>query len=206
MYIYIYIYIYIYVYICIFFSIWVFFHDHSQFTGLQGKREGIYLTPHYHFHPLHRHLDISRAITAESSPLHIACSPDSNREPCMYVCMYVGMYIYIFIYIYVYIYIYIYIYIYVYICIFFSIWVFFHDHSQFTGLQGKREGIYLTPHYHFHPLHRHLDISRAITAESSPLHIACSPDSNREPLVSERKSLSTELRTLNIYTRPHIYT
>ena len=28
----------------------------------------------YHFHPLHRHLDISRAITAESSPLHIASS------------------------------------------------------------------------------------------------------------------------------------
>ena len=30
---------------------------------------GIYLTPLYHFHPLHRHLDISQAITAESSPL-----------------------------------------------------------------------------------------------------------------------------------------
>ena len=29
---------------------------------------------HYHFHPLHRHLDISRAITAGSSPLHIASS------------------------------------------------------------------------------------------------------------------------------------
>ena len=32
------------------------------------------LTPHYHFHPLHRHLDISWVITAESSPLHIASS------------------------------------------------------------------------------------------------------------------------------------
>ena len=58
-----------------FFSIWVLFHEHSRITGLQGKGEGIPLTPHYHFHPLHRHLDISRAITAESSPLHIA----SNR-------------------------------------------------------------------------------------------------------------------------------
>ena len=58
----------------IFFSIWVFSHDHSRITGLQGKGEGISLTPHYHFHPLHRHLDISRAITAESSPLHIASS------------------------------------------------------------------------------------------------------------------------------------
>ena len=33
---------------------------------------GIYLAPLYHFHPLHRHLDISRKITAESSHLHIA--------------------------------------------------------------------------------------------------------------------------------------
>ena len=29
------------------------------------------ITPHYHFHPLHRHLDISRAIAAKNSPLHI---------------------------------------------------------------------------------------------------------------------------------------
>ena len=73
---------------------------------------------------------------------------------------------------------------------FFSIWVFFHEHSRITGLQGKVEGICLTPHYHFHPLHRHLDISRAITPESSPLHIASTrPDSNREPLISECKSL-----------------
>ena len=57
-----------------FFSIWVFFHEHSRITGLQGKGEGISLTPHYHFHPLHRQLNISRAITAESSPLHIASS------------------------------------------------------------------------------------------------------------------------------------
>ena len=56
------------------FSIWVFFHEHSRFTGQQGKGEGIYLTPLYHFNPLHGHLDISRTITAESSPLHIAGS------------------------------------------------------------------------------------------------------------------------------------
>ena len=53
-------------------SICVFFHEHSRFTGQQAKGEGIYLTPVYHFHPLHRHFGISRAITAESSPLHIA--------------------------------------------------------------------------------------------------------------------------------------
>ena len=59
---------------CFFFSIGVFFHEHSRSTGQQGKGEGIYLTPLYHFHPLHRHLDIGRAITAGSSPLRIAGS------------------------------------------------------------------------------------------------------------------------------------
>ena len=47
---------------------------HSRITGPHGKGEGISLTPHYHFHPLHRHLGISRTITAENSPLHIASS------------------------------------------------------------------------------------------------------------------------------------
>ena len=51
---------------------WVLFHEHPQITGLQEKGEGIPLTPQYHFHPLHRHLDISRTITAESTPLHVA--------------------------------------------------------------------------------------------------------------------------------------
>ena len=57
-----------------FFSIRVFFHNHLRTTGLQGKGEGISLTPHYYFHSLHRHLDISWAITADSSPLHIDSS------------------------------------------------------------------------------------------------------------------------------------
>ena len=60
---------------CFVFFIWVFFYEHSRITGLQGKGEGISLTPHYHFHPLHGHLDISQAITAESSPLHTGSSP-----------------------------------------------------------------------------------------------------------------------------------
>ena len=38
----------------------VFFHNHSQITGLQEKGVGIALTPHYHFYLLHRQLDISR--------------------------------------------------------------------------------------------------------------------------------------------------
>ena len=71
-----------------FFSIWVFFHNHLRITELQGKGKGISLTSHYHFHPLHRHLDINRAITAESSHLHIGSSrtrtgnlwfPSANR-------------------------------------------------------------------------------------------------------------------------------
>ena len=37
------------------FFIWVFFHNHSRITGLQLKGEGISLTHHYHFHPLHRY-------------------------------------------------------------------------------------------------------------------------------------------------------
>ena len=40
-----------------------------------GEGKGISLSPHYHFHPLHIHLDISRVITAVSAPLNIA----SNR-------------------------------------------------------------------------------------------------------------------------------
>ena len=59
---------------------WVFFHEHSQFTGQQGKGEAISLTPLYHLHPLHRHLDISRAIAAGSSPLHIASSQTQTRN------------------------------------------------------------------------------------------------------------------------------
>ena len=59
-----------------FFSIWVLFHEHSRFTGQHGKGEAISisLSPLYHFHMLHRHLDISCTITAKSSPLHIASS------------------------------------------------------------------------------------------------------------------------------------
>ena len=81
---------------------------------------------------------------------------------------------------------------------FFSIRVFFHKQSQITELQGKGESLPLTPHYHFHPLDRHLDIIRVITAESSPLHIGKQPDSNREPLVFEHKSQITNRLSLTI--------
>ena len=80
--------------------------------------------------------------------------------------------------------------------IFFSIWVFFHDHSRITVLQEEEKATFLTPHYHFHPLQRHLDISRAITAGSSSLHTYSSRNLNRQPLVSKRKSLTTKLSAL----------
>ena len=68
---------------------------------------------------------------------------------------------------------------------FFSIWVFFHEHSQFTGQQGKGEGIYLTPLYHFHLLHRHLDISRADCCRELTSAHSWQSDSNWEPLVKK---------------------
>ena len=76
-------------------------------------------------------------------------------------------------------------------------WVFFHEHSRITGLQGKGEGISLTPNYHFHPLHRQTlrqepsNYCRELTSAHSQ-----QPDLNPEPLASERKSLTTKLCTL----------
>ena len=72
-------------YIIDLFFIWIFFHEHSLFTGQQGKGEGICLTRLYHFHPLHRHLDISRAITADISPLHIASTRTRTGNLCVMV-------------------------------------------------------------------------------------------------------------------------
>ena len=46
----------------IIFFVSVFFFEYSRFTGQQGKGEAISLYPFYHFHSLHRHLDISQVI------------------------------------------------------------------------------------------------------------------------------------------------
>ena len=82
---------------------------------------------------------------------------------------------------------------------FFSIWVLLHEHSRITELQGKGEGIPLTPCCHFHLLRRHLvirdwpgDCCRELTSAHSQ-----QPDLNREPLVSGRKLLTTNLHTLD---------
>ena len=45
-----------------------------------GGGGAIYLTPSYHFHPLHRHLDISWVISAESSHLHIASNRPQTKK------------------------------------------------------------------------------------------------------------------------------
>ena len=58
----------------------VFFQEHSRFPGQQGGEEGISLIPLYHFHTFHRHLNISWAISAESSLLHIASSRTQTRN------------------------------------------------------------------------------------------------------------------------------
>ena len=60
-----------------FICISAFLLEHSRFAGQQG-REAISLTPLYHFHPLHRHLDITQVITVESSLLHIAAGLKSG--------------------------------------------------------------------------------------------------------------------------------
>ena len=87
------------------------------FSIYRTAEEGISLTPHYHFHPLRTHLDISRAIAADCClRLHIA---SSRTEIYLYTyilhkCIYIHIHIlYIYIYIYYYYYYYIYIYIYI---------------------------------------------------------------------------------------------
>ena len=68
--------------IALFFSIWLFFHEHLRFSEQEGKWETIYLTPLYHFRSFHRQLDISCTITADSSPLYIANSRSQNGSLC----------------------------------------------------------------------------------------------------------------------------
>ena len=53
--------------------------------GSRGSREEgggvICLTPLYRFYPLYRHLDISRAITAESSPPRVQVANHKATRP-----------------------------------------------------------------------------------------------------------------------------
>ena len=61
-----------------------FFLSGFSFTSIHDSQDcrgsGGYLSPLCHFHPLHRHLDISQGIAAESSPLGIASSRTRTRN------------------------------------------------------------------------------------------------------------------------------
>ena len=70
---YYYYYYYYYYYHCYFLSEFSLTNIHES-QDCRGRRRAFLLAPHYHLHPLHRHLDINRAIAAESSHLHIASS------------------------------------------------------------------------------------------------------------------------------------
>ena len=52
-------------------------HESQDCSGRGG---GVSLTPHYHLHLLHRNLDISWAITAESSPLYIPTQKSGIKQ------------------------------------------------------------------------------------------------------------------------------
>ena len=79
-----------------------------------------------------------------------------------------------------------------YLDIFLSVLVFFHKHSRMTGMQGK--GIQLSPHYHFHPLLRHLT-GRLLQRAHLCTQLAAGP------FASERKSLTTKLRARRPFMR-----
>ena len=68
----------------LFFSMCVFFHEHSQFTGQQEKEGGgegvICLTDLYHFYLLCSYLNISRTTKAETLLLHIASCRTRTRN------------------------------------------------------------------------------------------------------------------------------
>ena len=73
---------------------------------------------------------------------------------------------------------------------------FFHEHSRITGLEGKGEGIKDNASLPLPPAsqtlrHQPGDYCRELTSAHSQ-----QPDSIRESLVSERKSLTTKLRAL----------
>ena len=76
---------------------------------------------------------------------------------------------------------------------FFLSGIFYTNIHESQDCRRRGGGISLTPHYHFHPLHKHLDISWAITAESSPLHIASS-----RTQTGKLWSLTTKLRALKV--------
>ena len=74
--------------------------------------------------------------------------------------------------------------------VFFSIWVFFHQHSRIKGLQVKGESIFLNSLLPLAPASQTLRHCRELTSAQRQ-----QPHSKQEPLVSERKSLTTNIAT-----------
>ena len=80
---------------------------------------------------------------------------------------------------------------------FFSIRIFFHEHSRFTGQQGKGKGFSFNsslplPPALIHTLrHQSTNYCRELTSTQSQ-----QLNSNQKPLVSEHKSLTNKLRAL----------
>ena len=88
------------------------------------------------------------------------------------------------------------------ILFFFSIWVFFHEHSLFTGQHGKGEGYLFNSSLLLPPASQTLRNQPGnCCIELTSAH-SQQPDSSREPLVSEHKSLTTKLCALNLSFHP----
>ena len=68
--------LFIYFFFYLGFLSWIFMNHRTAAEG----GGGVSLTPHYHLHLLHRNLDISWAITAESSPLYIPTQKSGIKQ------------------------------------------------------------------------------------------------------------------------------
>ena len=69
-----------------FFSIWVFFHEHSQFTRQQEKEQVLSLSHLYNFNPLHRHLDTSQAVVLYNSNDSILLIFRAEKDKVLFCC------------------------------------------------------------------------------------------------------------------------
>ena len=76
----------LFLFICFFYFFFYLGFLLRTFTIQRTEREGeaISLIPFHLFHPLHEHLDISRAITAERSPL---------QQKWMFICLFLSFFV-----------------------------------------------------------------------------------------------------------------
>ena len=87
--------------------------------------------------------------------------------------------------------------------IFYILFVFFfQEYSRLTGQQGKGKATSLTSLYHFHTLHRHLDVGRAITARA---HLSTQLAAGIKPRtvgfrVQVSNHLAKRIQNLNVFT------